>query len=393
MKKYSLVVVIALLISLLFVTPAVAEKSSSSFAIPFVSALEKTDAMAYIDVIGISELIYSDSANDYYVVEDSNFNYIVSISADTYGEMEQEQLYWLRDQDVDNPESYHLVGYLNEVNEELRDAVQSTYRLSDEEYDNIFWPFFLNESNQAKTADGVIQSILNNAIGMANAVPAEEDIPIEGVATSETIDYSAPPIVKMVQTGLNDAGYNCGTPDGDAGLNTVTAIKNFQQDHGLDPSGIIDSALINALIMDLGTPQQSEPEVAVEGESSFVPEIVDIGNGCSYAITDTVFYTSSSTWGNYYDAIVEIQNTGEKNLYLSGATFDIEDSNGHLVATDDWISTAPDVIEPGEKGYFYTNSSSLEDASTLDGLTLVPKLSIKKANGMPLVLSVEDISL
>lgn len=47
-------------------------------------------------------------------------------------------------------------------------------------------------------------------------------------------------IIKILQKNLNELGYNCSTPDGIAGPLTVTAITNFQKDHGIKATGVAD---------------------------------------------------------------------------------------------------------------------------------------------------------
>lgn len=46
--------------------------------------------------------------------------------------------------------------------------------------------------------------------------------------------------VKFLQTMLNEKNYNCGKVDGDFGNKTAIAVKNFQTDNGLKPTGIVD---------------------------------------------------------------------------------------------------------------------------------------------------------
>ena len=53
--------------------------------------------------------------------------------------------------------------------------------------------------------------------------------------------------VKAVQQALNDAGYDCGAPDGLAGKRTAAAITAYQADHGLAATGVVDDALLAAL--------------------------------------------------------------------------------------------------------------------------------------------------
>ncbi len=107
------------------------------------------------------------------------------------------------------------------------------------------------------------------------------------------------------------------------------------------------------------------------------------------------YYTNSIGNVEYY-GIVEINNTGKNDIYLSGCTFDIEDNNGHLLQSDDWISTCRDVIGPGEKGYFYNDlgSSQFSDGvNTSNGVNLVPTCSIKAATGKPHSYEVIDTDL
>ena len=60
-------------------------------------------------------------------------------------------------------------------------------------------------------------------------------------------EYTDKDTVKKVQQALNDAGYDCGTPDGAAGKKTKAAITNYQKANGLTASGVIDDKLLIAL--------------------------------------------------------------------------------------------------------------------------------------------------
>ena len=46
--------------------------------------------------------------------------------------------------------------------------------------------------------------------------------------------------IAEIQKQLNLLGYDCGTADGQKGAATVTAIKNFQIEYGLEASGYVD---------------------------------------------------------------------------------------------------------------------------------------------------------
>lgn len=67
------------------------------------------------------------------------------------------------------------------------------------------------------------------------------------MATSMENAYTDTDTVKMVQQKLNAIGYDCGTPDGIAGNNTMNAIQEFQKDNALSEDGMITDELLQAL--------------------------------------------------------------------------------------------------------------------------------------------------
>ncbi|MER2024995.1 MAG: FxLYD domain-containing protein, partial [Eubacteriales bacterium] len=72
-----------------------------------------------------------------------------------------------------------------------------------------------------------------------------------------------------------------------------------------------------------------------------------------------------------------------------------EDMEGHLAWTDDFISSCPNVIAPGEKGWFY-NSIGASGAGDLDSSAeyqFVPALKIVRSNADPVFYEVSDTSL
>ena len=87
--------------------------------------------------------------------------------------------------------------------------------------------------------------------------------------------------VKKVQQALNDAGYDCGTPDGIAGKKTAAAITQYQTDNGLEATGVVDDALLGALgltdeTLTAGqTVEEAAVEEVVEHEAEAVEEAVE----------------------------------------------------------------------------------------------------------------------
>ena len=116
----------------------------------------------------------------------------------------------------------------------------------------------------------------------------------------------------------------------------------------------------------------------------------------TYQVSDTIFsYWQDSIGSNSYFGCVEIKNTGSENLYLADATFDFEDNDGHLLKSESFISSCPDIICPGETGYFFNNIGSLDlDSSQLsNGVVFKPDITVKEATGEPVDYEVSDLSL
>lgn len=139
--------------------------------------------------------------------------------------------------------------------------------------------------------------------------------------------------------------------------------------------------------------EKGPTEAATKPKETETPKKV----GAAYEITDVFFEHGENSIGDdSYTGIVEITNTGSTNLYLKGCTFDFEDDDGHLLQTDDtMISSCPDIIAPGEKGYFYNSlGGSINGNISLDkGLNFKPDVEVVKANGKPIDYEVSDLSI
>ena len=116
-----------------------------------------------------------------------------------------------------------------------------------------------------------------------------------------------------------------------------------------------------------------------------------------YEITHTTFthYTNSISREEYC-GIIEIKNTGSSYIYLKDCTFDFEDDDGHLLQSEKYVTKAPDVIAPGELGYFFKNGFLDEGVSLDNGINLVPNFSIdvcKKGKDALIDYEVTDLDL
>ena len=73
----------------------------------------------------------------------------------------------------------------------------------------------------------------------------ETEVPEE--AAQPVTEYQDATTIRIVQQALNEAGYNCGTPDGLAGGKTTEAITSYQTAKGITVNGLVTDELIQSL--------------------------------------------------------------------------------------------------------------------------------------------------
>lgn len=88
--------------------------------------------------------------------------------------------------------------------------------------------------------------------------------------------------VRQVQRALNEAGYNAGPVDGRWGLATADALRAFQEDKGLTPTGQVDDRTILALGFSLSDFPAGDYEVQPRLSQTEVREIQRALNEAGY---------------------------------------------------------------------------------------------------------------
>lgn len=114
--------------------------------------------------------------------------------------------------------------------------------------------------------------------------------------------------------------------------------------------------------MDTATETQQEIETEPETETAPVTDAQ-----ITYADVSTWTDSIGSTW---YTAVVEVENTGTATIMLSNCSMDVEDASGALIGTMDLGSSVPEILEPGEIGY-YVETGTI-DYTLPDGYQLAP---------------------
>ena len=111
-----------------------------------------------------------------------------------------------------------------------------------------------------------------------------------------------------------------------------------------------------------------------------------------YEITYSNVKTYTNSIGTTYaQVIVEIENTGTTDLYLSSGSYDLEDENGKLITSNSMVTTRPEVISPGEKAYMY--EEDMLDEAVEGGLRVLPRPSVEKAKVDNIRYSVTDLEI
>ncbi|MCL2392361.1 MAG: hypothetical protein FWC66_07120 [Oscillospiraceae bacterium] len=141
------------------------------------------------------------------------------------------------------------------------------------------------------------------------------------------------------------------------------------------------------------TPQPAQSAESSAEPTAAVPEspppAADVE---SYEITHMSAVTWATTIGTVWaQVIVEVENTGTVPLFLRSGAFDVEDASGALIASQTMVSAHPNVIAPGEKGYYY-DEFTLNVDTPLD-LVVIPRLDVRRATVENIRFAVSDFSL
>lgn len=118
------------------------------------------------------------------------------------------------------------------------------------------------------------------------------------------------------------------------------------------------------------------------------------GGDIAYEVTYSRYTLYESFNDIYCGSIIEVENTGSANLYLGSAKIDLYDADMNLVGVGEGvISSAPNIIVPGEKGYFY-GAFSIDGSVSVDReYSVNPTLDIERAKHNPAYFELSDVSV
>ena len=134
----------------------------------------------------------------------------------------------------------------------------------------------------------------------------------------------------------------------------------------------------------------SEPVPSTE-ESSSAPSKTEPPTA-SFKVTDqrlNVYRNRAEEfWGQ---VIAAVQNTGDAPIYLQDSTFHITDAEGKSLASDTTVSAYPQIVAPGETGYYY--AETYLETESAEGLTLefTPQVSVSAQQAVAYTVENPDL--
>lgn len=132
-------------------------------------------------------------------------------------------------------------------------------------------------------------------------------------------------------------------------------------------------------------PQGSSSAAPSEPSSEPAPSTEESGSASSETEPATASFEVTDRRLNVYrnraeefwgQVITAVQNTGDAPIYLQDSTFHITDAEGKSLASDTTVSAYPQIVAPGETGYYY--AETYLETESAEGLTLefTPQVSV-----------------
>ena len=127
-----------------------------------------------------------------------------------------------------------------------------------------------------------------------------------------------------------------------------------------------------------------------------VSPIKEKSSGTAPATDYKITYQNARAYQNqlgmvFFQGIVEIENTGSFNLALNGCAIDFEDATGNLLVAEKAVDTCPDILLPGEKGYFYCQVNY--ESAMPDTIKMIIRPKVEETDSTPVRLKVSDVSV
>lgn len=117
-------------------------------------------------------------------------------------------------------------------------------------------------------------------------------------------------------------------------------------------------------------------------------------NEAPYEVTyQNISFHQDSIGTLWSQAIVEVTNTGENELYLNGSSYELKSEDGTIIHTTSNMFTAyPQIIGPGEKGYYY-EEAMMDGGTPAEGITITPHINAQPSQVENIRLEVSNTAI
>lgn len=99
---------------------------------------------------------------------------------------------------------------------------------------------------------------------------------------------------------------------------------------------------------------------------------------------------TDSAGADWVQLVQPVQNTGNEDIYISNGSFDLEDGDGEILGTLRMIPAYPQVLMPGETGYYY---QVVRSAAASQVARFAPHESVSLAKVPCVRITADDIEL
>ena len=250
---------------------------------------------------------------------------------------------------------------LREENESLKQGNSSNETASDDEevkqlQDKV--ESLKAEKKELNAKVKVLEKELEELKNQETEVETEPSTEIVG------LQYTDAAVVRMVQEALNAAGFDCGTPDGQAGSKTRAALEAYQRDKGINVNGVITDELLEALgiadkIEEAAKLEASKAQYSSDYSYESLSRNPDTYKGQKGKFSGKVLQVSEGDPGYYSVIRLGINGSYDNVLYVR---YDSELLSSRILE-DDWITVY------GELTGVYTYTSIWGKSITIPSLT------------------------
>ena len=127
-----------------------------------------------------------------------------------------------------------------------------------------------------------------------------------------------------MQQALNDAGYNCGNPDGVAGGKTTEAVTKYQTDKGLTINGQVTDELLQSLnvVEKVQDAVQKEESSGAAKVDDIFRRLEDLGKNTLLQVTDPFEEDGVKGYvinfkNTLYTSLVNPDNEGKISIFIA----------------------------------------------------------------------------